>query len=190
MKITVVIPSLPSRAAMLDRALKSVYNQTLQPWAIIEEYDSSTPRQGAAAVRHRGLLAVKTDWVAFLDDDDEFKPEHLSELSKAAQRHDADFVYSWYDVVGGTDPRPKEFGLVWDPEKPRQTTSIVLVKTDLAIEVGGFSGVEYQPGQQYGGEDWLFTQRVNSAGGRIYHLPKRTWRWHHHGSNTSGLPTR
>ena len=189
--ITVVIPSLERRAAMLHRALASVSAQQLQPAEVVVKIDYA--RDGAPATRQRGLDAVRTPWVAFLDDDDEFKPEHLAALSACAQETSADYVFSWYDVIGGTDPRADEFGLPWDPANPRQTTITTLVRTELAQDVGGFitEGDDLRhPDRRYAGEDWTFTQRINSAGGLIVHLPRRTWRWHHHGSNTSGLPTR
>jgi glycosyltransferase involved in cell wall biosynthesis len=76
--ITVVIPSIPSRAKMLDRALASVKAQTLRPERVVVEFDDD--RLGAAATRQRGLEKVTTPWVAFLDDDDEFLPGHLYAL--------------------------------------------------------------------------------------------------------------
>lgn len=190
--ITVVIPSIPPRVALLDRALASVEVQDLAPAGVVVEFDDD--HEGAAATRQRGLERVRTPWVAFLDDDDEFKAAHLRVLLTHALETGADYVFSWYDVVGGADPRPQEFGLPWDPENPRQTTVTTLVRADLAREVGGFVDPEdddlRSPDRQYAGEDWLFTSRVNAAGGVISHLPRRTWRWHHHGANTSGLPTR
>ena len=191
MTITVVIPSLERRERMLRRALASVAAQHARPAEVVVKID--TARDGAPITRQRGLDEVRTPWVAFLDDDDEFKPEHLAALQVCAQETGADFVFSWYEVVGGTDPRPEEFGRPWDPANPRQTTITTLVRTELAQDVGGFAceGDDLRhPDRRYAGEDWLFTNRINDAGGRIVHLPRRTWRWHHHGSNTSGLPTR
>jgi len=190
--ITVVIPSIAPRAKLLERALASVETQILKPHEVIVEFDGD--RQGAAATRQRGLARVTTPWVAFLDDDDEFLPEHLMRLYGAQQNTGADMVYSWYEVVGGTDPRPEEARLPWDPGHPRQTTVTTLVRTDLALAVGGFvdeeeDAVLTSPDRHYAGEDWRFTRRINEAG-TIYHLPRVTWRWHHHGRNTSGLPGR
>lgn len=189
--VTVVIPSLARRERMLARALASVDAQHAVPTAVVVEVDHD--RDGAPLTRQRGLEKVRTPWVAFLDDDDEFKPEHLLALHRASEDTGADFVFSWYDVVGGTDPRPEEFGIAWDHTRPRQTTITTLVRTALALDVGGFvtEGDDlHHPDRRYAGEDWIFANRVNDAGGLIYHLPRKTWRWHHHGSNTSGLPTR
>lgn len=188
--ITVVIPTIPPRVNLLRRALLSVQHQTQQSQDCIIVRDLL--HDGAAITRQRGLEAVGTEWVAFLDDDDEFMPGHLEALAGAARSSGADYVFSWYEVVGGTDPRTEEFGLPWNPSHPRQTTITTLVRTGLAREVGGFLADTDEdlisPDRHYAGEDWRFTQRMNDAGARIYHLPVKTWLWHHHGRNTSGLP--
>lgn len=188
--ITVVIPTIAPRSTMLARAVASVHRQTLQPVDVIVAPDDS--RAGAAATRQKGLEAVETSWVAFLDDDDEMLPGHLEVLARAAVHEHADFVFSWYNVVGGTDPRSEEFGLPWNPSQPRQTTITTLCRTDLALGVGGFVDAEEDaaltsPDRHFAGEDWRFTRRMNEVG-KIYHLPVISWLWHHHGSNTSGLP--
>jgi glycosyltransferase involved in cell wall biosynthesis len=189
--ITVVIPSIPPRTTLLNRALASVKAQTALPYEVVVEVDHH--RTGAAATRHRGLERVTTPWVAFLDDDDEFLPNHLNDLWTTVLKTGADMVYSWYRVVGGSDPRPQEKDLPWDAENPRQTTITTLVKTGLALEVGGFlpDGEDdlVSPDRHYAGEDWRFTERINRAG-VIYHHCSVTWLWHHHGANTSGLPRR
>jgi glycosyltransferase involved in cell wall biosynthesis len=189
--ITVVIPTIPTRSKFLERALSSVRGQALMPVSVITESDREC--QGAAKTRQSGLARVTTEWVAFLDDDDEFLPEHLAVCAQAAEEWRADFVYPWYRVVGGRDPMPQHFGKQWDPERPRLTTITVLVRTELAQDVGGFVGERPDlgvPGLTVSNEDWLFVNRINEAGGRIHHVPQRTWLWHHHGGNTSGLPAK
>jgi glycosyltransferase involved in cell wall biosynthesis len=175
---------------MLERALRSVDIQTYSQLGAIVETD--TQHLGAAMTRQRGLEQVHTKWVAFLDDDDEFEPYHIESLLEHAWKTDADFVFSWYRVIGGTDPRADEFGKPWDEYNPRQTTITTLVRTELALAVGGFVDPDddlLSPGRQCAGEDFRFTKRINKAG-KIVHLPEKTWRWYHHSSNTSGLPTR
>jgi hypothetical protein len=115
---------------------------------------------------------------------------HLAALTGTAAETDADYVYSWYDVVGGSDPMPMFFGQPWDNEQPHQTTVTTLVRTDLAQKIG-FGG---EPGEDpngtglhVSGEDYRFTLGCMYAGAKIVHRPERTWFWHHHGNNTSGL---
>lgn len=148
-------------------------------------------KEGAPANRDAALRRVTTEWVAFLDDDDEFKPGHLNCLVAAQQESDADYVYSWYDVIGGTDPLP-HFGKVFDHCNPTQTTITTLVRTELAQDVGFIHPLkdELTPDGNTYGEDWAFTLNCVTAGAYVYHTPYRTWNWHHHGANTSGRPDR
>jgi glycosyltransferase involved in cell wall biosynthesis len=78
--ITVVVPTIPPRRhTVLNRAVHSVLNQTLPPAAVSIVPDIR--REGAWATRDRGLQAVRTPLVAFLDDDDVMRPEHLARLA-------------------------------------------------------------------------------------------------------------
>lgn len=195
--VTVVIPTHPARVGngMLGRAVGSVYRQTRPIDALHIETDRRG--DGAPATRQRGLESVTGDWVAFLDSDDAFGPQHIRLLLEHAADTDADYVYSWYQVIGGTDPMPQHFGQVFDPELPTPTTITVLVRAELARAAGFVnygdtmtSTALRDPSRVVAGEDAAFTRRCFELGGSIVHLPKRTWTWHHHGLNTSGLPAR
>ena len=97
--VTAVVPAIPPRVVNghLDRALRSVATQTYPVAAVSVAVDIH--REGAPATRQRALDGVTTPWVAFLDDDDEWLPEHVGKLVKHARRTRADVVYSWYHVV-------------------------------------------------------------------------------------------
>lgn len=180
---------------MLGRAVASVMAQDLPAAALSIAADIE--RQGAAATRDRALRAVRTEWTAFLDDDDQMQPEHLRVLMEAAEESGADYVFSYYTVANadGTllphvDPL-QHFGRPFDSAHPHQTTITVLVRTELAQEVGFHTPPEGAliDGQKYG-EDYAFTVACATAGAAFLHVPQRTWLWTHHGRNTSGLPSR
>ena len=191
MNVTVVVPTHPARISngMTKRALGSVLMQSYPVSSVIVEVDKY--REGAAIVRNRGLQKVDTEWGAFLDSDDQMKKNHIDTLVKGALETGADYLYTRYDPIGFySDPLP-HFGKVFDPEHPTQTTITTLVRTELAQEVG-FRPVEdgkLIDGQRYG-EDFQFTVEVIAKGGKIVHIPQRTWLWNAHGLNTSGLPTK
>lgn len=171
---------------MLLRALNSVLVQTRPAAAVSVAMD--VHREGAAATRQRALDAAQTPWVAFLDSDDFFKPHHLERMMAHAQETGADFVYSWFDVLGGRDPFPEtHFTNDWNPEDPIETTVTTLVRTELAKSVG-FKALDR--GEVNSGEDRFFTLGCLAAGARISHLKEKTWFYAHHGMNTSGLPTK
>lgn len=194
--ITVVIPTISTRGAKLQRAVDSVYTQTLRPTALIISEDTS--RIGAPGNRDAGVAQVATEWTALLDDDDYFYPDHLDTLYKTALDTDADVVYSWFDVEGGTDPFPENFGKPWNPEAPIQTSVTVLIKTEVLRKAGGYSNTSgmtdeelrvYAQGNTVG-EDFRMICNANAMGAKIVHAPKKTWAYVHHASNTSGRPDR
>jgi glycosyltransferase involved in cell wall biosynthesis len=190
--ITVAIATIPPRVGLLQRAVASVLSQTHPAAGLAVAIDYA--KQGAAATRQRALDMVNTQWVAFLDDDDEFLPPHLDTLWNAAHAYQADYVYSWFDTVPlGCDPFPIGHYLQpWSNAEPRQTTITTMVRTELARQVG-FARFEETgelvEGQRWG-EDWSFTLGCLDAGAKIHHVVAKTWLWHHDSQNTSGRPDR
>jgi glycosyl transferase family 2 len=172
---------------MLRRAVGSVMAQTFVPAAVAVAVDRDGI--GAAETRQGALTMVQTEWVAFLDDDDQMLPQHLETLMRAALETGADYVYSWF-TDDHVDPLG-HFGKPFDPDNPTQTTITTLVRTDLAQEVGFRAPPpgELIHGQPYG-EDFQFTLGCLEMGAEILHVPERTWIWNWHGNNTSGLPWR
>lgn len=184
--ITVVIPSIPPRRDLLQRAVASAINQIYPAAAISIAVD--TEKKGAWHTRNRALMAVHTEWTAFLDDDDEFLPEHLNVLHNHVVNHEADMAYSWFNTVPhGGDPFPAWFAdAPWNADEPRHTTIVMLVRTRLAQEIG-FTPPD--AGDPFGNEDWRFILELNRRG-KIVHAPQRTWLWYHNNPhrNTSGRP--
>lgn len=175
---------------MLGRAIDSVLAQTRPADALSVVIDHEG--RGAAATRNQAWRSLDTDWVAFLDDDDELEDIHLDHLLACAIENDADLVYPWFTVVGGTDPFPDNFGKPWDSEAPVHTTVTCLWRKDALEKIDGFPPYEltYDYEGHGIGEDFLAVQNLSEAGGKIVHLPERTWRWHHHLFHTMGLPER
>lgn len=187
--VGVAIPSIPPRGQMLRRALGSALRQDRVPDALSVVIDHD--RNGATTTRNRAWRALDTEYVAFLDDDDEMLPCHLDRLLSTAESTGADLTYAWYSVEGGHDPFPQHFGRPWDPSDPRQTTITCLWRRTALEAIDGFPEVADltdEVGNRIG-EDFAAVCALNDKGGVIVHLPERTWTWWHHGRNTSGLPT-
>lgn len=188
--VTAVIPSIPPRVGdgTLDRAVHSVARQSRPVEAISISVD--TERRGAAVNRTRALSGVGTQWAALLDDDDEWNANHIRLLMECAEATGADLVYPWFNVPGGFDPWPHREGQPFSAELLRTENYIpitVLARTDLLLEVGGFTpkGPPDNPC-----DDWGTWEKLVEAGAKIVHLPYRTWVWHWHRSNTSGRTDR
>jgi hypothetical protein len=103
---SIVIP-LYNKEATVARALRSVFNQTVQNFEILVVNDGSTdngarvveaigdPRirlihqenQGVSVARNRGITEAKYDLIAFLDADDEWLPEFLETIRRMIDRN-------------------------------------------------------------------------------------------------------
>ena len=117
--ISVIIPT-HNRLKMLKRAISSVEKQTFKNYEIIIISDGSTDgtndyscsikndkikfyinetSKGASGARNIGLDHAKGDYIAFLDDDDEWFVNHLELLfQKLSNSNDkVGLVYGWID---------------------------------------------------------------------------------------------
>lgn len=180
--VTVCIAAHPARfhSGLLQRALTSVNAQTHIPEAVIVVNDGEG--RGAGWTRQRLLQLVDTRWIAWIDSDDEWMPEHLSKLMEVAVATDSVFVFSWFH---GNDPLG-HFGLPFNPCTPHHTTMNVLERTDIAKEVG-FPDSADGP---FSNEDWLhivgFSKICCERGLKMTHLAERTFIYHQGHGNTSG----
>ena len=187
--VTAVIPTIPPRSAMLARAIRSVMNQTHPVSDLIIPVDHK--REGAAVNRQRGTEMVNTEFLIWVDDDDELMPHHVETLIRAQQESGADIVWPWFRVQGGTDPFPGHQGRQWNPDEPHQFPITVLLRTEAFRQVGGFEtvleGTVDKDGHRIG-EDLKLWIELSDAGFSFHHIPDVTWIWNHWGGNLSGLP--
>ncbi|MER7487954.1 glycosyltransferase [Streptomyces sp. NPDC126497] len=203
--VAVVVPTIPGREAMMERALASVRAQRRRPDQVVVERDSL--RTGADQARNRALERVTTDVVAWLDDDDELKPNHLMACMRVMEqsRERPDLVYPAPVVRGGTDPTAVSvqgqwrlpWGVRFGPEQEahlRRFGSFIpmthLVRTEQVRAIGGFRpGQEVMTegvGRRYRGEDEDYLVRLLDHGATFEHINARTWIWNVHGSHTAG----
>jgi len=120
--VSVIIPTY-NRAHMLPRALDSVVGQTFSDWEIVLVDDGSTdstpalaadyahrlgdrfrylirPHVGCCAARNAGIDVARGRFVAFLDSDDEFRPEKLArQMELFGLRPELGLVYCDYDCI-------------------------------------------------------------------------------------------
>lgn len=185
--ITVLIATHPERqtSGLINRAFASVAAQTLQPVTVIVNND--VERHGAGANRQHLLDMTDTEWIAWIDSDDEWLPEHLEKLYRVAVETDSVYVFPGFL---GPDPLG-HFGLPFNPCTPHHTTMGILERTDIAKEAGFCPSAAEG---RYSNEDWFhivqFSRICCQRGLRMTHLAERTFTYHQHGQNTSGLPGR
>lgn len=108
--ISVVIPSF-DRRSVLPRALDSVLAQTLEVDEVIVVDDGSTDgtaemvssefpearlivqgNHGVSAARNRGIEVASGEWIAFLDSDDEWRPEKIERQVSVLADHPGELV--------------------------------------------------------------------------------------------------
>jgi len=190
--ITVAIPAIPPRVTtLLTHAVESVKQQTLQPTGGISCV-LDIMREGAAVTRQRALNSVETEWVAYLDDDDQWYPHHLQTLWNLAMDTGASYVWSWFD---GNNPFPGHRGRQMNLDEPHHTTMGIMVKTWLSKQAGFLPHPEAPP--EWAGEDWYHQLQCieltksyfgDKAASHFAGTPEVTWTYRMHGRNTSGRP--
>ena len=189
--VTAVIPAIPPRMQKhLHRAVDSVLTQERPVEALSVRIDHE--RRGSAWNRTRACLGVSTEWIALLDDDDEWLPEHVRLLLEHAEATGADMVYPWFTVPEGWDPWPEREGQPFDEVLLRTMNYIpitVLLRAELLWEVGGFTASSPDSPQSLNDDHGTWMKMVE-AGAKIEHLNRRTWLWHWHNHHTSGVPSR
>lgn len=184
--VTIVIPTIPPRVDMVQRAVASVLAQTCPVANILVVPD--TERAGAWATRWRGALQVTTEWTGFLDDDDVLLPHHVEHLLAVAAREQADMVWGWFQIEGpNPDPFPHYRGKQYDPASPHIVPITYLARTAMLQRTPGF---QPDTGGVWDVQDQPVLDGMCAQGARLFADPETTWLWYHHYRNTSGLPDR
>lgn len=190
--VTIAIPTIPARADYLRRAVASVSAQTLPAESIAIAID--VKREGAWVNRNRALrmaLEAGTEWVAFLDDDDELMPHYIEHLYRFALSEQADVVWGWYDVIGGGDPFPHYRGRQYDPAQPHIVPITYMAKAaHLRMALRQMGGFQPDTIGSWDLQDMPLLNTMYNNGARFRASEETVWKWHHHGRNTSGMPER
>lgn len=192
--VAVCIPAIPPRMhagvngeSYIERAINSVHQQKWPPRQIHIAWDHD--RDGAGVTRQRALDMVTDstiEFVAFLDDDDFWYPNHLSTLWALVDTVDggADVAYSWFD---GNNPFPMHRGRVFDPDNAHHITMNIMVRRSLAQSVR-FTNRAADGTWMYEDHPWVL--ELAKLGARFRGTGDITWHYSVHGANTSGQPDR
>ncbi|HVR43184.1 MAG TPA: PIG-L family deacetylase [Thermoanaerobaculia bacterium] len=207
--ITVVVRTR-NRPRLLREALASIRNSSADAPIVVvndgeepvasalEGFESISLEEkkrpaGRSEAMNRGVRAASTEWIAFLDDDDLFYPEHLPTLGNAAATGDARAFYT--DAISaiylpGEDGTPRSAArlrtyardfdrdmLLLDNYIPLPT---LLVRREDFLSVGGFD----RSFDLF--EDWDFVIRL-SALGPLTRIPRITCEIRHFGGSESAM---
>ncbi|MEQ8768724.1 MAG: glycosyltransferase [Planctomycetota bacterium] len=198
-----VIITTHNRAHLLQRAISSVLNQTHQNFELIVVDDGSTdatpsvisavrdPRlvylrrttssNYASAPRNQALKIARAEYIAYLDDDDEFLPEHLRRLLRAlAATKDAEVAYCdrEYRSNEGLGEEVAHDSFPFDREALMRNNGIqsgdILHTKAAAFRIGGWNSELRRNGS------WDFVTRLARSGSQFVHVPEVLTRYHYH----------
>lgn len=186
--VTVVIPTIPPRKSLLDRAVASAAHQTV-PVSIVVEADHN--RTGSAATRNRALAKVESEWLICLDDDDVLMPNAVQVLAEAQEATGADVISggAWIPEVPGHREPVEVPAPGWIPQKTVRARSVLhvtsLIRTELLREAGGFQ-FRRDPGNGMMLDDYGAYCALAELGATFWRVPETVLIWYWHGANTSG----
>lgn len=169
--ITVVVGTYgdQSWARKAERAIESAHNQSLKPAKVIHSH-----RDALHTARNLGAAEATTDWLCFLDADDEL---------------DADFIAHMNEAIGGLEHgdfllQPSTLGVVGDKEDPFPVLipkkNLIdgnfliigtLVKREQFIRLGGFDNLPIY-------EDWELWLNMHYDGAQHIPVPNAIYRVH------------
>jgi len=190
-RVSVAIPTW-NRAHLVGRAIRSALAQTFQDFELCVVDDGSTDgtrevvagmvnarvayvrhekNGGISRARNTALARARGEWMAFLDDDNEWAPDYLErQLAFAASRPGAGMVYC---RARRHDARASRHGLVpstvWEGRVFRHLLkewvplmSCALLRRSILIEVGG---LDESLGAMEDRDLWMrLAQRTDFAG--------------------------
>lgn len=166
-----IITATYNRAPVLKTAIDSVFLQTYKNIEYILIDDGSTDstkelvqtysaqqgpqrsaimqyhfqtNQGQASALNLGLEKASGEFVAFLDSDDSYKPDHIQHLFEFLTSHQVDLVIGNFDIIG-----TKEIPMIVDYFNHSRTipltdidccTGIMFGKKSVFLDSGGFVG--------------------------------------------------
>lgn len=113
-----------------------------------------------------GAYMATGDYICYLDDDNEYEPEHVERLVEYIEKHGVDFVYSQMKTtdgikIGSTPPR---HGTI--------DTNLILHKAEL------LNTATWRPSGY--ADDWDIVERWLDSGATWKHLPEVTVKYYVH----------
>lgn len=193
---TIITPTIPGREALTARAIKSVFDQTMQPeYHIIVAQDLSDNKpqiQHVSEMRNYWIDRLDTPWVAFLDDDNYYLPYHLERLWDLAVTDAYDLVYADQSLAGDSTINcngwTQEDLIAFYRTGNLSDINGFLIRTEFLQRIGGFSRTaalhddifkrgkweeHWRPG--YHSEEWDLMVRAANAGGRFRFNGEHSW---------------
>lgn len=211
-QITVVIP-LYNKEQEIERALRSVIEQSLRPHEIIVVDDGSTDssamiveriiaehpqnnirlirqdNQGVSAARNRGISLATTDYVALLDGDDYWLSGYIAEVSRLMTYYPDCTLYSTaFDIINNNTRHraytPDTEGIV-DPAAEALKGRFTAIPSTATVRRTALEEIGGFPeGMRIGEDQWVWV-RLQQQGGTFCFSPMSLVRYARTASNRS-----
>jgi len=202
--ISVIVPTWNSDTRLLDKALCSMKAQSYDNWEVVITDDASNSDELNSLLRHyagdprirsvesaerggiaintnRGIEAARGEYIAFLDQDDEFAKDALYRIVMALQERRYRLIYSDEDRIeedelGRCAHHTPFFKPDFDPDlllAQNYICHLVVLRRDVIAEVGGIHG------GLDGAQDHDLLLRVveNCQAQDIHHVQRVLYHW-------------
>ena len=211
-RISVVMP-LYNKEAEVERALRSIIEQSLTPGEIIVVDDGSTDgsraiveriiaenpeagirlitqqNSGVSAARNRGIAEAKGEYIALLDADDAWLTGYLAEVCRLMEYYpDADAYSTAFDIVSGTKhvaaSTPTTEGYIDIAEEALQHRYPIIPSTATLRREAVLRAGGFPEGMRIGEDQWLWVKMVQQ-GAKFCFSPMSLVRYSRTASNRS-----
>lgn len=194
--VSVIIPTY-NRTSTLERAIKSVKNQTYKNIEILVVDDNANNQEarkkveeivnkfqgikliqnkqnlGGGLARNEGIKNARGEFIAFLDDDDEFYPEKIEKqynLYKSLNNDKVGMIYCYAKYIKGNDGKIRKVDYEGNPLKQHlilciAATSWWFCPKHVLEDVKGFENVSSH-------QDAITLFKILKAGYEIYRVPE------------------
>lgn len=211
--ISICIPAYKAERFLAD-TLSSVAAQSFSDWELVVTEDGSTDRtqeivrtfaasvsqpviynrhetnRGLPIARNTGIAAAHGEWIAFVDSDDVWKPDHLANLMATAATGDFDLVFA--GTIPFDDVTGKELQACVPSSEDLQDLPVALYTGRLSVLPSSVM-VRHRAFERYGmistdfphANDTEYWLRILRGGGRLAYTGKSTCLYRKHASAMS-----
>lgn len=210
-----IVMTTYNRAELLERAIKSVINQTFEDWFLYVVDDGSTDKtldtldkmmiecenrmayallpensgKKLGLVRNVGMRYVmeyiKPEYICFIDDDNEYEPTYLSELVKQLEVNQNASVV-YCDSIGYKNNSPVGVSRSHDYDPQSLLGSNYIDLGETMIRTKIFEKYGLFEDDHSGcGEDWGYWCKLAQNNVRFVHYPKPLYRYYFHDGQTT-----
>jgi glycosyltransferase involved in cell wall biosynthesis len=191
--ISVVLTTY-NRPQLLQRAIDSVLAQTFKDWEliIVDDHSDQAPQINIPDGEDRiipirlpwntgfhvrpknvGIMCSRGKYIAYLEDDNVFLPNHLQVLYDTITKTQADVVYG-DRVYKSTIPDEKRFmgKMSFDYDLQRINKGNYVDTSDIMHTIQAINDIGYWDIFWERKPDWLLMTRFGKAGKKIIHVPE------------------